>query len=235
MTKSERSGAAEFLDGTVVAAYRHRPDYPAALFDTLLALMPRAGRVLDIGTGPGKIARSLAGRVEEVVAVDPSAPMLDLGRSLDGGRHGNIVWTQGEAEDLSLGEQSFELAVCGAAIHWIDCSRLCPKLDRALVPGGVLAIVDGDTPSAAPWLGAYQGVIRAWVERLGGTWDGEAHRAATTAHLAWLDLASTRTFRDQIHQTLEELIAGEHSRATWSHARMGPLADVFDNDLRAAL
>lgn len=235
MTTFERSGAAEFLDSDVVAAYVYRPDYPAALFDALLGLMPKPGRVLDIGTGPGKIARSIAFRVEEVVAVDPSAAMLDLGRALDGGSHDNIVWTQGAAEDLSLDNQSFELAVSGAAIHWVDCSLLCPKLDRALAPGGVLAIVEGDTPSAAPWLGAYQGVLQGWVERLGGTWNSQAHRTMTTAHLAWLDLEGTQTFLDQIHQPLDELIACQHSRATWSRARMGPLAEAFDSDLRAAL
>ncbi|MGV8952856.1 MAG: class I SAM-dependent methyltransferase [Cypionkella sp.] len=235
MIKAAQSGAAEFIDSDVAAAYVHRPDYPVALHDALVALMPQRDRVLDLGTGPGKIARALAGRVSEVIAVDPSAAMLDLGRALDGGRHANIAWTQSLAEDLQLGNATIDLAVAGAAIHWMDCARLCPKLNEALSPGAVLAIVDGDTPSQALWLDAYHGVIRGWVERLGGVWRGETHRSLATAHLDWLDLQGTNRFRTPVRQSLNGLIICEHSRATWSRARMGNLADAFDRDLRAAL
>jgi SAM-dependent methyltransferase len=231
----DRSAGAEFLDGDVVAAYVHRPDYPSALYDALVDLMPKAGRVLDIGTGPGKIARSLAARVEEVIAVDPSAAMLTLGRSLDEGEHSNIVWIEGFAEDLKLDDGSLDLAVAGAAIHWVDSARLFPKLALALAPGAPMAIVDGDAPTAAPWLEAYQTLIRSWVERLGGTWNGETHVALTTAHLPWLDIQGQETFTGPIRQSLDDLIACQHSRATWSRVRMGRLANAFDRDLRTAL
>src|SRR5262249_55186769 len=55
--------AAQFGDPSVVAAYRHRPPYPAEVFDILVGLIadePRA--VLDVGTGTGEIARGLAPR-----------------------------------------------------------------------------------------------------------------------------------------------------------------------------
>lgn len=234
-SKPDRSASAEFLDGDVVAAYVHRPDYPDALYDALLDLMPKRGRVLDIGTGPGKIARSLADRVGEILALDPSAAMLDLGRSLDGGSHPNIIWMQGAAEDLLLDEGVLDLAVAGAAIHWIDCARLCPRLARALAPGAPIAIVEGDGPAAAPWLDAYSCVIRGWVERLGGAWNGEAHRALTTAHLKWVDIEGTRSFTAQVRQPVEDLLACQHSRATWARRRMGHLAEAFDHELRGAL
>jgi SAM-dependent methyltransferase len=235
VTQPDRSAGAEFLDGDVVAAYVHRPDYPAGLYDALVDLMPKPGRVLDIGTGPGKIARSLAARVEEVVAVDPSAAMLALGRSLDADEHPNIVWTEAFAEDLTFHDGSLDLAVAGAAIHWTDAPRLFPKLARALSPGASVAIVDGDAPTAAPWLEAYQLVIRTWVERLGGTWNGTAHVALTTAHLRWLDVEGRESFTETVRQPLDDLIACQHSRATWSRALMGPLAETFDADLRTAL
>jgi SAM-dependent methyltransferase len=230
----DRSLAAEFEDEDVVAAYVHRPPYPETLIARLLALMPQRGRVLDLGCGPGKLARALAPHVEAVTAADPSAAMLRLARSLDEGRNGNIQWLHGRAEDLDLAPP-IQLAVAGAAIHWMDPAVLFPKLARALAPGAPLALVEGDAPTAAPWIAAYKAVIVGWVERLGGRWDDQAHRDRATAHEPWFDLQARETFVRRVRLPLADLIAGEHSRATWARRRMGPQAQAFDADLRAAL
>jgi ubiquinone/menaquinone biosynthesis C-methylase UbiE len=235
MKEPDRSASAEFEDANVVAAYVHRPDYPAQLYHTLLDLMPAHRRVLDLGSGPGKIARALAPHVDEVLAVDPSAEMLRLGRSLPGGRHSNIRWIRAYAEDLPVDPEALDLAVAGAAIHWMDPRRLFPKLARVLAPGAPVVVVDGDAPTDAPWLSTYQRVIRTWVERLGGVWNGEAHRALVTAHAEWFNVDGEATFAAPVHQSLDDLIACQHSRATWSRTRMGELADAFDADLREAL
>ena len=78
----DRSGAAQFQDEDVVGSYVYRPDYPAILYARLLGLMPGRRTVLDLGCGPGKIARALARHVKEVLAVDPSPAMLALGEAL---------------------------------------------------------------------------------------------------------------------------------------------------------
>src|SRR5262245_6060139 len=52
--------ARSFQYGSVVAAHRHRPPYPAAVFDRLLGLLgegPRAA--LDLGCGTGAVALPL--------------------------------------------------------------------------------------------------------------------------------------------------------------------------------
>jgi SAM-dependent methyltransferase len=231
----DRSRAVEFEDADVVAAYVHRPDYPPALHARLVELMPARGAVLDLGCGPGKLARALAPQVALVRAVDPSAAMLDLGRALDAGAHRNIAWTQAFAEDLDLADASLDLAVAGASIHWMDPAVVFPKLARALVPGAPLAIVDGDGPSEAPWLDDYRGVIQGWVARVGGVWNGPAHQALMHAHDPWLDVQGEETFTAEVRQSVENLIACEHSRATFSRAAMGALAEPFDADLRAVL
>jgi 2-polyprenyl-3-methyl-5-hydroxy-6-metoxy-1,4-benzoquinol methylase len=58
---------------------RHRPGYPPVLLDFLARLA--AGRVMDLGSGPGLVARELARRGCEVLAVDPNPRMLEIGRS----------------------------------------------------------------------------------------------------------------------------------------------------------
>ena len=234
MPEIDRSLAAEFQDADVVAAYVHRPDYPDALVARLLDLAPARGRVLDLGCGPGKLARALAPHVDEVIAVDPSAAMLRLARELDAGQSRNIRWVQARAEDLAL-DPPLHLAVAGAAIHWIDPAVVFPRLARALAPDAPVAVVEGDAPTNAPWIEAYRATVRAWVARLGGEWDDAAHRARAAAHEPWLDIQARETFTATVRQPVEDLIACEHSRATWARRRLGTLADAFDADLRAVL
>lgn len=91
------AGAAIFADPDVAACYPARPPYAPALFDFLCALPAAHERALDIGCGPGPVARALAGQFGEVVAVDPSGPMLEIARRSD--PPGNIRWVQARAED----------------------------------------------------------------------------------------------------------------------------------------
>lgn len=225
---------AEFEDEDVVAAYVHRPDYPAALHARLLELAPGRARLVDLGCGPGKLARALAPHFDEVLAVDPSGAMLRLGQALDAGRHGNVRWLQSRAEDAGL-EAPIDLVVAGASLHWMDPAALFPRLAKAMGSDAVLAVVDGDAPTAGPWIEAYQAVIVGWVERLGDTWNGTAHRERMARHDPWFDVQAREAFTVQVRQPLETLIACQHSRATWARSKMGPLAEAFDADLRAAL
>ena len=142
--------AAQFSDPSVVAAYPHRPPYPPDVFPILAGLVagqPRA--VLDIGCGTGDIARGLAPLVERVDAVDISAPMLALGRTLPGGDHPRLRWLLGRAEDTAS-EPPYGLITAGESLHWMEWDVLLPRLARLLAPGGVLAIV-GREPEPEPW------------------------------------------------------------------------------------
>jgi hypothetical protein len=60
--------AATFRHPGVAGAYRHRPPYPADVFDILERIITdRPRRVLDIGAGEGALARPLADRVDHAV------------------------------------------------------------------------------------------------------------------------------------------------------------------------
>jgi hypothetical protein len=121
-------------------------------------------------------------------------------------------------------------------IHWMRHELVMPKLAGALKSGAPLALVSGDGPAEADWLDAYRAVITRWIERNGRRWGDETHRALMTAHAPWLDEEGSETFQTEVRQSVDDLIAGEHSRATWARARMGPIAaELFDNELREAL
>ena len=66
--------AASFSHGADVYAVA-RPSYPDAAVDFLVP--PGAQRVLDLAAGTGKLTASLVARGLDVVAVEPSEPMLE--------------------------------------------------------------------------------------------------------------------------------------------------------------
>ena len=231
---SAANTGAEFLDEDVARAYAHRTDYPPALHARLLELTPGRGRLLDLGCGPGKLGRGLAAQFEEVLAVDPSAAMLRLGRELDAGAHPNIAWIEATAETAPI-EAPLDLIVMGASVHWVDPARVFPKLASALTARGLMALIDGDGPAQAPWIGAWRAVIRDWVGRLGGVWNGPAHQALMSAHEPWFERVGVETFTAQVEQAVDDLIEAEHSRASWARAKMGDLAGAFDAELRGVL
>src|SRR5262249_58769978 len=77
--------AAQLGDEEVAAAYQHRPPYPAeafAIIESLLGPNPRC--VLELGAGTGDFTIGLAPRVDHLIAIEPSRPMLERGRFRDG-------------------------------------------------------------------------------------------------------------------------------------------------------
>jgi SAM-dependent methyltransferase len=156
---------AQFGDPSVVAAYRHRPPYPPAVFDVLVGLIvdePRA--VLDVGTGTGEIARGLAPRVERVDAVDPSPGMIATGQRLPGGDHPHLTWIEGYAENAPI-RPPYALVTAGQSLHWLDWPVVMPHFRDALSPHGVLAIVEQrEVPH--PWDAAVLAVIQRYSTNL---------------------------------------------------------------------
>jgi SAM-dependent methyltransferase len=221
----------EFGDDEVVRSYAHRAPYPPELYARLLEIAPGRGRALDLGCGPGKLAGGLAPHFDEVVAVDPSAAMLEIARTLNPAA--NISWIHAFFEDVRP-EGHFDVAVAGASIHWMDPGVVFPRL-ADLLTGAPIAVLGGDGPAEAEWMAAYQAVNIRWVERLGGVWNSPEFVAHAHRHEAWIDVAGRETVEGDCVMAVEDLIDGEHSRATWTRAKMGELAEAFDADLRAVL
>ena len=238
-TQRDAMGAT-FAEADVAACYAHRAPYAPALYDALRAMAPGRGRALDLGCGPGKVAIQLADHFAEVVALDPSPAMLEAGRAADGGRHGNIAWTLGRGEDHE-GAAGFELVTAGSSIHWPDHAVLFPKLAGWT---SRLAVISGDDPVASPCgQAAWLAFLKRWLARMADhtpgvrkPYDPVAAQAEATRHEAWMDIAGRERFAFTFHQPLEDFIAGQHSRATWARAAMGPdLTAAFDEELDALM
>jgi hypothetical protein len=78
--------------------------------------------------------------------------------------------------------------------------------------------------------------VAQWLGKLGKAMNEVGFRANLDAFQRWMDVDGHETFSMNFEQPVEDLIAAEHSRATWSRARMGSkLAAEFDADLRELL
>ena len=95
--------ATRFKNRSLAEAYKFRPPYPNEMYKTLIALLgDENGRVLDVGCGQGKVARTLVDRVRGVDAVDFSVEMIRVGKSLVNGNHPNLRWIHGRIEEARL-------------------------------------------------------------------------------------------------------------------------------------
>lgn len=225
-----RANGAAFDDADVAAAYIHRADYPAELYEKVLALQARRSRALDLGCGPGKIAIRLAKDFAAVDAIDPSAPMLSAARRLSA-HCLNIDWRLGVAESAPL-TGPYDLVTAGASLHWMDHSVVFPRLFDAMSPEGMIAVIGGDEAPLDAWGGLWREFLDTWLRRVGQIpdWSGCARVAA--AHEDWIDIEGRATVTHTVSQTPADFAAAQHARATWTRAKMGEtLAAEFDEDL----
>ena len=133
--------------GKAAADYgKHRAGFPPALFDRLAAMcIVQAGmRTLDLGTGTGTIARSLAQRGCESIGLDRSAPLLEEARRIDGEGGVAVHYIEAAGEDTGFPEASFDLVIAGQCWFWFDRSRAAREARRILKSGGHLVIAHFD-------------------------------------------------------------------------------------------
>ncbi len=135
--------------GSVAADYAAlRPGYPADAVAFLLGERPR--RVLDLGAGTGLLTDVLVAAGHEVVAVDPSGPMLDQLRA----RLPQVTALVGGAEAVPLPDASVHAVVAGQAAHWFAPAPAAAELRRVLRPGGVVGLVWNTRDERVPWVRA---------------------------------------------------------------------------------
>ena len=102
------------------------------------------GRLLDIGTGTGRIATLLAQKATQVVGVDRSAEMLRLARGkLDAEADGKVRFIAGDFNDLPLTDAAADTAVLHQVLHYAQApEKVIAETARVLTPEGRLLVVD---------------------------------------------------------------------------------------------
>jgi SAM-dependent methyltransferase len=224
-----RRYAEAFQDWSVAEAYRHRPPYPAEVFDILAGLVNGEPRhILDVGCGRGEIARGLAGRVARVDAVDFSARMIELGKRLPNGQHPHLHWLHGRVEDIAL-DPPYGLVTAGESIHWMDWSVVMPRFHHMLTAGSFLALV-GHRSIPDPWSVLGDIIPRYRTDRY--LYQPRDEREQGMFRQVGERLTRPYTFV----QSIDDYVESYHSRAGFSRERMGRArADAFDRESRRLL
>jgi SAM-dependent methyltransferase len=225
---------------------RFRPPYPPALVSVLREKfgLDGAGRLLDLGCGPGSVALPLAHLFEQVVAADREPDMLAEGR-LRAAEAGitNIEWLCKSSADLSPEFGVFRLVTMGESFHWMDGERTLDALYELVSVGGGIAIVGRSLPlplpPMTPWRAAVCKVIRAYVGDRPLPWDqppppsDELH-AAFIRRSHFVDMVEYEEQFD-VEWTIESLIGNLYSMSFCNRDQLGARAPAFERDIEGAV
>jgi SAM-dependent methyltransferase len=142
--------------GSIADMYdRARPEYST---EAMRWLLPAGTwRVLDIGAGTGKLTASVKALGLDVVAIDPSEPMLARLRA----RFPDVDARVGGAEDIELPDGSVDAVVIGSALHWFERPRADHEFARVLRRGGVVGVFQNRRDKSLPWVAALNDLLHA--------------------------------------------------------------------------
>lgn len=234
---------ATLFAGTEKGYSVYRPPHPAVFVDHVAGLDP-GGSVLDLGTGPGSLALSLAARGRCAIGVDVSSAMIEVARqrAADEGFANEVEFHIGDAHDLA-GLPKLAGAVIGDAFHWFDREKVLRRLDELVVPGGFVAIMMSFAAGTAkPWwypladrvIYRHLGTARrAGPDALHHEQPGGDHEAVLRAS-AFNALTVMRT-DVRLSLSLDQVMGLQYTQAYSSPAVLGDRLPEFDGDLRRLL
>ena len=210
------AGAAALSFGDVAAAYdRARPSYPREAAAWLAGEQPTT--VLELGAGTGKLTAGLVDLGHDVHATDPDEQMLQVLRE----RLPDVRTSVATAEDLPVGDASYDVVVVAQAFHWFDHDRALPEIARVLKPGGRLALVWNARDVRIPW-------VRRFGELIGNQENLASIAPLETSELyGEVDSATFRHWQVVDRESIADLARSRSNIATLDEeARAAKIAEV---------
>jgi SAM-dependent methyltransferase len=234
-------GSAGRFRSTVGHYLAGRPPYADLLIQRVAALTslgPRH-RVLDLGCGPGQLARAFAPLVREVVAMDPEPGMLRVAAEASVGVD-NVTFVGGGSADLPAGLGRFRLVVMGRSFHWMDRAETLRVLDGMIEPGGAVAMFHTQH-AAVPenaWVTQFDAVRRRYAgddperpQRAGEAW---VRHEAILLDSSFCRVEASVVFDRRTFEAVR-LIDRALSMSTTSRDRLGARAEALARELTALI
>ncbi len=115
--------------------------------------LPKSARVLDVATGTADVAIAIADMHgdAEVIGLDPSANMLEVGRAKIGSYGDRIRLVCGDAQALPFPDAHFDGACISFGIRNVpDRAKGLAEMRRVVKPGGRVVVLELGEPKGGP-------------------------------------------------------------------------------------
>ena len=138
-----------------------------------LVLTRKVQRLLDIGTGTGRVLELLATRVSQLTGIDSSSEMLQVARA-NLARTGirNCALRRCNMYQIPLPGRSFDAVTIHQVLHFAEApEQVIAEASRLMAPGGRLFIIDFEEhhldelreEHAHRWLGFKPATLQNWL------------------------------------------------------------------------
>jgi SAM-dependent methyltransferase len=187
--------------------------------------------VLDLGAGTGKFTELLTTRADRVIAVEPSAAMLNVLRA----KLADVESIVAGAESIPLPESSVDAVTVAQAFHWFDRDAACAEIARVLVPGGTLGLLWNHSDPDCAWDRACHRVAHPAVAEKDATTESAAEQLPgfvfdRRAEIAWSESISRTDYISRWLTVSSFLVADEDTRAQM----VAQLETILDADPHTA-
>jgi 2-polyprenyl-3-methyl-5-hydroxy-6-metoxy-1,4-benzoquinol methylase len=243
-SRSDPSLPEDLFAGTAEHYARYRIPYPAVLLEGLVASakITGAGRLLDLGSGPGRVAVPMARFFDEVVAVDQEPEMIKVGlQQCERSGVRNVCWKLGRAEDFEASPGSFEMITIGEAFHRMDRPLVARRALEWLGPGKCIAVMGCNSV----WKGKETWQLRAVEVLARWTKHGETGRRRARIRQRPSDRQilreagfvniRNRRFPTKHTWSIDSFIGYLYSTSVASRRVLGDNVEAFETDLRREL
>ena len=218
-----------------------------------------AGRLLDVGCGPGSLTLLLAPLFESVTGIDGSSEMIAMART-GAERAGvpNIEWIVRRAENIGPDLGRFHAVTFAQSFHWVNRPKVAGLVLEVLEPGGACVVVyatthagvddTGPLPSPRPPRAEIDGLIGAYLgstRRAGRGTRPVADRPGDDTGLSDEDILAGAGFCSAAEVTIaasplryrdeDEIVASVFSLSYAAPGHFGSRRAEFERDLRALL
>jgi 2-polyprenyl-3-methyl-5-hydroxy-6-metoxy-1,4-benzoquinol methylase len=123
---------------TAAQVWSHNEQYHGYL---LRHVPGRCRAALDVGSGTGVFARSLAERAGHVLGLDLSPGMVRVARTMSEGDT-NLEYRVADVMETDLSGEHYDCIASIATLHHLPMEDVLRKLKAALRPGGTLLVLD---------------------------------------------------------------------------------------------